>query len=103
MIEDGKIRFRTFILELKKRPMIPNSYLLAFSGGTDVDSKGWETASGDRKKLEGDFRFMWNPLEAPSNKKGEYVMKFSSEERQKKFFSWLEAQIKQYGGIVDNC
>jgi hypothetical protein len=100
MIEEGKIRFRTFVLEIKKRP-IPNSYLISFGGGTDIDSKGWETASGDRKKFEGDFKFMWNPLEAPSNKKGEYVMKFSLEERKQKFFTWLDAQIKQYGGILD--
>jgi predicted acetyltransferase len=100
MIEEGKIRFRTFILEIKKRP-IPNSYLLIFSGGTDIDSSGWETPSGDRKKLEGDFKFMWNPLDAPSNKKGEYVVRFSEEARLKKFQSWLDNQIKQYGGVLD--
>ncbi len=101
MVEEGKIRFRTFALDLRKRP-IPKSYLLAFSGGTDIDSSGWETPSGDRKKLEGEFKFMWNPQDAPSNKKGEYVLKFSTEDRKQKFFSWLEAQIKQYGGFVDN-
>lgn len=100
MIEEGKIRFRTFVLELKKRP-IPNSFLVAFSGGSDVDASGWETASGDRKKLEQDFKFMWNPFDAPSNKKGEYVVKFSSEERLQKFLVWLNNQVKQYGGIVD--
>lgn len=100
MVEEGKIRFRTFILELKKRP-IPNSYLIAFSGGTDIDSRGWETPTGDRKKFEEDFKFMWNPYDAPSNKKGEYVVKFSSDEQLKKFLSWLDNQMKQYGGIIE--
>lgn len=100
MIEEGKIRFRTFTLELKKRP-IPNSFLIAFSGGAEIDSSGWETPAGDRKKLEGDFKFIWNPLDAPSNKKGEYVLRFPSDERLKKFQSWLDNQIKQYGGILD--
>jgi predicted acetyltransferase len=99
MIEEGKIRFRTFTLEIRKRPMIPDSFLVIFSGGQDVDSSGWETAAGDRKKLEADFKFMWNPLDAPSNKKGEYVVKFTSEERLTKFESWFESQVKQYGGV----
>jgi len=101
MIKEGKFRFRTFTMELRKRPMVPDSYLVIFSGGSDVDSSGWETASGDRKKLENDFKFMWNPLDAPSNKKGEYVVKFTSDERLAKFSDWLESQIKQYGGIRD--
>jgi hypothetical protein len=100
MIEEGKIRFRTFTLEIKKRP-IPNSFLLIFSGGTEIDSSGWETPAGDRKKLEGDFKFIWNPLDAPSNKKGEYVVRFNEEARLKKFQSWLDNQIKQYGGVFD--
>ena len=100
MIEEGKIRFRTFVLELKKRA-IPNSYLVSFSGGSDVDSKGWETPGGDRKKLEDDLKFIWNPFNAPSNRKGDYLLKFTSEERRDKFFSWLDNQIKQYGGLQD--
>jgi hypothetical protein len=100
MIEEGKIRFRTFTLEIRKRP-IPNSYLLIFAGGTDIDSGGWETPAGDRKKLEGDFKFMWNPLDAPSNKKGEYAVRFNDEARLNKFQAWLENQIKQYGGLID--
>ncbi len=100
MIEEGRIRFRTFILDIKKRP-IPNSYLLSFSGGTEIDSNGWETPTGDRKKFEGDFKFMWNPLDAPSNKKGEYVVRFNAEDRLKKFQAWLDNQVKQSGGILD--
>jgi hypothetical protein len=44
---------------------------------------------------------MWNPLDAPSSKKGEYIVKFPTDERLKKFQEWLEGQIKQYGGIAD--
>ena len=101
MLGEGKIRFRNFSVEIKKRP-IPNSFLVVFSGSTDIDSKGWETPSGDRKRFEDDFRFMWNPLDAPSSKKGEYVVKFSSEERLKKFAGWLDNQIRQYGGVKDD-
>ena len=101
MIEEGKIRFRTFTIEIRKRPMVPDSFLLIFLGGQDVDSSGCETAAGERKKLEADFKFMWNPLDAPSNKKGEYVVKFSTEERLTKFETWLGNQIKQYGGITE--
>jgi hypothetical protein len=100
MIEEGKIRFRTFILEIKKRP-VPNSYLLSFSGGSDIDSKGWELPIGDRKKFEGDFKFMWNPLDAPSNRKGDYIVKFASDDKLNKFLAWFDNQLKQYGGIVD--
>ncbi len=101
MSDEGKYRFRTFTLEIKKRPMIPNSYLVVFAGGQDVDSSGYETSAGDRKKLEGDFKFMWNPLDAPSNKKGEYVVKFTTEDRLSKFQLWLNDQVRQYGGIKE--
>ena len=101
MIDEAKYRFRIFTLEIKKRPMIPNSFLVIFSGGHDIDSSGYETAAGDRKKFEGDFKFMWNPFDAPSNKKGEYVVKFNTDERMAKFESWLNSQIKHYGGIKD--
>ena len=97
-IDEGKIRFRTFSLQISKRP-IPRSFWVSFSGGTDVDSSGWETPSGERKRLEEDFKFMWNPFDAPSNRKGEYVVKFSSEDRLKKFDEWLDKQIREYGGI----
>lgn len=101
MFQEGKIKFRTFSLEIKKRP-IPNSYLVIFGGGTDIDSKGWESSSGDRKKFEEDFKFMWNPFDAPSNKKGEYVIKLSSDEKLSKFQTWIQGQVKQYGGIVED-
>ncbi len=101
MLDEGKIQFRNFTLEIKTRP-IPNSFLILFSGITDIDSRGWETPSGERKKLEEDFKFMWNPYDAPSSKKGEYVVKFSSEERLKKFAEWLDKQIRQYGGVRDD-
>jgi hypothetical protein len=82
MIDEGKYRFRTFTMEIKKRPMVPNSYLVIFSGGQDV-------------------KFMWNPYEAPSNKKGEYVLKIANEDRLTKFESWLNGQVSQYGGIKE--
>ena len=100
MITEARYEFRTFKMEIKSRP-VPNSYLVIFTGGTESDSGGWETAAGDRKKFEGDFKFMWNPFDAPSNKKGEYVVKFSSEERLKKFADWLDKQIKEYGGVKE--
>lgn len=101
MVEPGKYRFRNFTMEIKKRP-IPDSFLVIFSGSTNIDSSGWETAAGDRKKFEDDFRFMWNPYDAPSNKKGEYVVKFSAEDRLKKFADWLDNQIRHYGGLKDD-
>jgi len=101
MIENAKYRFRNFTLEIRKRP-IPDSFLVIFSGGTNVDYSGWETPAGDRKKFEDDFRFTWNPYEAPSNKKGEYVIKFSVGDRLKKFADWLDNQIRHYGGLKDD-
>lgn len=101
MLKPAKYRFRTFTVEIRERP-IPDSYLVIFAGGMNVDYSGYETAAGDRKKMEDDFRFMWNPYDAPSNKKGEYVMKFSSEERLKRFTDWLDNQIRQYGGLNDD-
>ena len=100
MLQERKIRFRTFTLEIKKRPIL-NSFLIIFGGGTDIDTRGWESSAGDRKKFEEDFKFMWNPFDAPSNKKGEYLLKFSLEERLKKFSEWLDKEIKQFGGMAD--
>ena len=101
MIDEAKYQFRTFTVEIKKRP-IPDSFLVLFKGGTNVDYRGWETPAGDRKKFEDDFKFMWNPFDAPSNKKGEYVVKFSTEDRLKKFAEWLDKEIRQYGGLKDD-
>ena len=101
MLKTGKIAFRNFKLEIKERP-IPNSYLVLFSGGTESDYSGWEQAAGDRKKFEGDFKFMWDPFDAPSNKKGEYVVKLSTDERLEKFAQWIESQIKEFGGIRED-
>ena len=101
MLDEGKYRFRTFALEIKKRP-IPNSFLVIFTGGINVDYSGYETSAGDRKKLEEEFKFMWNPFDAPSNNKSEYVVKFSSENQLKKFAEWLDNEIRQYGGLKDD-
>ncbi len=101
MINEGKYRFRAFTLEIKSRP-IPKSFLVIFSGGMDVDGSGWESSAGDRKRLEDDFKFIWNPFDAPSNKKGEYMVKFSSDEKLKKFGDWLDKQIKDYGGLKED-
>ena len=101
MIKLGQIAFKNFKLFIKERP-VPNSYLVIFTGGTDVDYSGWEQSAGDRKKLEEDFKFMWNPFDAPTNKKGEYVVKFSTDDRILKFADWLDKQIKEYGGIWDD-
>jgi hypothetical protein len=54
MIDEARYEFRNFKMEIKSRPL-PSSYLVIFTGGTESDSGGWETATGDRKKLEGDF------------------------------------------------
>jgi len=101
MLDEAKYRFRTFTIDVKKRP-VPDSYLIIFKGGTDVDGSGWESSAGDRKKLEEEFKFMWNPFEAPSNNKGEYVIKLSTEEKVKKFAEWLDNQIRQFGGLKDD-
>ncbi|NLI15291.1 MAG: hypothetical protein GX409_03280, partial [candidate division Zixibacteria bacterium] len=63
---------------------------------------GWESNTGDRKKLEDDFKFMFNPFDAPSNKKGEYMLVFKLPEKQQKFSDWLDKQKKLFYGVEDD-
>lgn len=101
MEKERTISFKDFKLTVKPSDK-PDSYMVIFSGGTDVDGSGWESASGGRKKLEGDFKFMFNPFEAPSNKKGEYILHFKFPERKQKFFEWVDKQTKMFFGIEDD-
>jgi hypothetical protein len=95
------ISFKNFKMIIKPGEK-PDSVFVAFEGGLDVDSGGWESSSGDRKKLEDDFKFMFNPYEAPSLKKGEYILHFKIPEREKKFHNWVENQKKMFFGIEDD-
>ena len=101
MEKERTISFKDFKLTVRPANR-PDSYMVIFKGGTDVDSSGWESASGGRKKLEDDFKFMFNPFEAPSNKKGEYILNFKFPERKQKFFQWLDRQKKMFFGIEDD-
>jgi len=95
------ISFKSFKLTIRPGAK-PDSVLVIFDGGQDVDGSGWESSSGDRKKLEGDFKFMFNPFEAPSLRKGEYILHFKFPEKEQKFFDWVEKQKKMSFGIEDN-
>ena len=101
MDKQRTINFRNFSLTVKPAPK-PDAVLVAFTGGTDADHGGWESAAGDRKKLEEDFRFMFMPNQAPSLKKGEYILHFRLPGKERKFFDWLEKQKKLYYGIEDD-
>ena len=94
------IVFKTFKITIKPADK-PDSFLVSFSGGTDSDSSGWESTSGDRKKFEEDFKFMFNPFPAPSNKKGEYLLQFKIPEKKQKFLDWLDKQIKLFYGVEE--
>lgn len=96
-----KISFKNFRMTIKPGPKA-DSVLVIFDGGLDVDGSGWESSGGDRKKLEGDFKFMFNPFEAPSLKKGEYVLHFKIPEKEEKFLRWIEQQKKMFYGIEDD-
>ncbi len=95
------INFKSFNLTIKPADK-PDSFLVSFSGGTDIDPSGWESSAGDRKKFEDDFRFMFNPYDAPSNRKGEYLLHFKFPEKKQKFFDWLERQKKLFYGVEDD-
>ena len=95
------ITFKNFKMTIKPSDK-PDALLVSFGGGQDIDSSGWESASGDRKKIEGDFQFMFNPHEAPSFKKGEYIIYFRIPGREQKFFEWVESQKKLFFGIEDD-
>lgn len=101
MKERRIINFKTFTLTVRPAEK-PDSYLVIFSGGTDIDRSGWESTAGDRKKLEDDFKFMFNPFDAPSNRKGEYLIHFKIPEKKTKFFDWLDRQKKLFYGIEDD-
>jgi hypothetical protein len=95
------ITFKSFRLTIKPADK-PDSFLVSFSGGADVDNSGWESSAGDRKKLEDDFRFMFNPYAAPSNKKGEFLINFKIPEKKQKFMDWLDKQKKLFYGVEDD-
>ncbi len=95
------ISFRDFKLTIKPANK-PEAVLVIFHGGTDFDGAGWENASGDRKKLEDDFKFMFNPYEAPSLKNGEYMLHFKLPGKRQKFFDWIDKQKGLLGGIEDD-
>jgi hypothetical protein len=101
MDEPRTIVFKTFKLTIKPGNK-PDSLLICFSSGTDMDSSGWESTTGDRKKLEDDFKFMFNPFDAPSNKKGEYILHYKIPEKKQKFLDWLDKQKKMFYGMEDD-
>jgi hypothetical protein len=95
------INFKNFKLTIRPAAK-PDSIIVTFDSGTEMDSRGWESAAGDRKKIEEDFKFMFNPYDAPSLKKGEYMLHFNLLEKKQKFLRWLDGQKKQYFGIEDD-
>jgi hypothetical protein len=95
------ISFKHFKLTIKPANK-PDAVLVLFHGGMDVDGSGWESGAGDRKKLEEDFKFMFNPNEAPSLKKGEYILYFRIPGKEQKFFDWVDKQKKMFFGIEDD-
>jgi hypothetical protein len=101
MDKERIISFKNFRMKIKPGNK-PDSILVIFEGGQDVDGSGWESSAGDRKKVEGDFQFMFSPGEAPSLKKGEYILYFRIPGKEEKFFDWLEKQKKEYFGIEDD-
>lgn len=101
MVNERTITFKDFKLTVKPADK-QDTVLVIFHGGTDVDGGGWESSAGDRKKLEDDFKFIFMPREAPSLKKGEYILFFRLPEKKQKFFDWLDKQKKMYYGIEDD-
>jgi len=95
------IDFKTFTMTVRPADK-PDSFLVSFSGGTDTDRSGWESTTGDRKKFEDDFKFMFNPYPAPSNRKDEYLLHFKFPEKKQKFLDWLDRQKKLFYGIEED-
>jgi hypothetical protein len=95
------ITFKTFKLIVKPADK-PEGILVTFQGGAEADNSGWESAAGDRKKLEEEFKFMFVPRQAPSQKKGEYILYFRISEQKQKFDRWLDQQKKLFYGIEDD-
>jgi len=101
MENERTIAFKDFKLIIKPANK-PDAVLVLFDGGMDVDGSGWESSAGDRKKFEDDFKFMFNPFEAPSLKKGEYILHFKLPGKEQKFYDWVEKQKKMFFGIEDD-
>lgn len=95
------ISFKNFKMIIKPADK-PDALLVTFSGGQDADSSGWESSAGDRKKIEGEFQFMFNPGDAPSLKKGEYIIYFRIPGWEQKFYDWVDKQKKLFFGIEDD-
>ena len=101
MKQERTITFKNFKLTVKPADK-PDALLIIFDGGVDTDGSGWESSAGDRKKLEEELKFMFMPKEAPSLKKGEYVLYFRIPGQEQKFLKWLDQQKKMFYGIEDD-
>lgn len=101
MEQKRTISFKDFKLTIRPADK-PDAVMVYFHGGMDVDGSGWESSAGDRKKIEDDFKFMFNPNEAHSLKKGEYILHFKIPEKKQKFINWVDKQKKMFFGIEDD-
>jgi len=101
MQKQRAVNFKNFKLIIRPADK-PDAILVAFQGGVEVDRSGWETPTGERKRLEDDFKFMFSPAEAPSLRKGEYILHFRIPGKEQKFSDWVEKQKKMLSGIEDD-
>jgi hypothetical protein len=93
------LEFKDFKLTVEKTG--EGRYSVLFRGAMSYDYDGTPVLEGERKTIEGDFKFLFCPRSSLKEKDNLFELTFSTAEKETKFSSWLEKVKKQYGGIED--
>lgn len=93
------IEFKDFKLTVDK--VSEGKYSVLFRGGLSYDHDGSPMLEGQRKAIEGDFKFLFYPRESLKEKDNLFELSFPTGEKEEKFLNWLEKVRKQYAGIED--
>lgn len=97
MAEKRTIEFKDFKLTVER--IGEGRYSVLFRGALSYDYGGTPVLEGERKTIEGDFKFLFYPRSSLKEKNNLFELTFPTAEKEKKFSSWLEKVKKQYGGI----
>ncbi|KPJ49980.1 MAG: hypothetical protein AMJ41_02005 [candidate division Zixibacteria bacterium DG_27] len=99
MAQKRIIEFKDFKLTVEKTS--EGRYSVLFRGALSYDYDGTPVLEGERKTIEGDFKFLFYPRSSLKEKHNLFELTLPTAEKEEKFSSWLEKVKRQYGGIED--
>jgi len=99
MTEKRTIEFKDFKLKVEKTS--EGRYSVLFRGALSYDYDGAPVHEGERKTIEGDFKFLFYPRSSLKEKDNLFELTFPTAEKEERFLSWLEKVKEQYEGVED--